>query len=87
MRRINVNIEELALTGISGADRNQIAAGLRRELAELFRDRDLPTPLASSRHMRSLVTKPLTLDTHTRPDAVGRSAAKEIWRSFGGAFK
>lgn len=86
-RRINIHVEELALSGISRADRSRVAAGLRRELAGLFRGPDLPTALASGGVLESVATKPITLRPQTRAEAVGREAAREIWRSLGGAFK
>lgn len=82
MTKVNVEIDELMLTGFDHHDRFRIASALELELASLIKERRFPTGLAKEREVRQVAVPSFHAPADSNPRMIGIEAARSIYRGL-----
>jgi hypothetical protein len=77
--KVNLHIDRLVLEGFSKAEGRTIGATLERELGHLITAGGLPPHLKGGAPIPHLDTGTLNLSPQTRPHAVGRQLARQVY--------
>jgi hypothetical protein len=79
---IELQIEELILTGFPAGDRRRIGAAFEQELGRLLSERGLPAALGQGSDRSSLDGGSFGVGQNTLPEAVGFQIAKAVYGGF-----
>ena len=78
MKRVIVHIDSLVLKGFNHEDRHAIAAGLQRELTQLFAQPQTAQTLTDRGDVSRLKIGNITINQGSKPQQVGVEAARGI---------
>jgi hypothetical protein len=79
---IDLNIEELVLTGVAADDRALVAASLSRELTRLIAERGVPPSLTGAGNLANLDAGAFHLRPGERADALGTRIAGMLYQGL-----
>jgi hypothetical protein len=79
---IELQIEELILTGFPAGDRRRIGAAFEQELGRLLSERGLPAALGQGGDRPSLDGGSFEVQPNMGPEAVGIQVAKAVYGGF-----
>jgi len=79
---IELQIDELILTGFPACDRSRIGAAVERELGRLLSEEGLPAALGQGGDRQSSDGSSFDVQPNARPEAVGVQVAQAIYRGF-----
>ena len=81
-RNVELEIEQLVLYGFSPADRHQIAAAVRTELARQLAENGAPKLLSRGGRITRLDAGVFDVTSHSRADTVGVQVAQSVYKGL-----
>lgn len=78
VRKVVVHIDRLVLNGIPKSEREEVASGLRRHLAELLADQAIAHAVAEVGHIHRLPAPPVRISAAGAGQEIGKRAAGSI---------
>jgi hypothetical protein len=81
-RKINLNIEELALSGFPAGQRYYIGDAIERELKRIFSERGIPARFAFSEVPTEVSLGEFAFAPGTNAETIGAEVAQTIYRRF-----
>jgi hypothetical protein len=76
---LDLNIEELVLTGFPGQDRDRIMQAVRAELERLIREGGVPAAFSRRRELDSLDGGSFEIEPGSSPEEIGAQVARSLY--------
>jgi hypothetical protein len=76
---LDLNIEELVLTGFPGQDRDRIVQAVRAELERLIREEGVPDAFSRGGELDSLDGGSFEVEPESSPEEIGAQVARSLY--------
>jgi hypothetical protein len=76
---LDLNIEELVLTGFPGQDRDRIMQAVREELERLIREGGVPSAFSRGGELDSLDGGSFEVEPGSSPEEIGAQVARSLY--------